>query len=120
MPISRITRYCGVALTALLCHGALLAVELDGEAIQGGLIFGKTSPGATVTLDETAVMVSPQGHFVIGFGRDESGERTLAISLPSGERGAFIRREPFDSRRDAGEEMEPVRTVKISLSSSSS
>jgi murein DD-endopeptidase MepM/ murein hydrolase activator NlpD len=86
MSIFRIRRYCGVALSALLGHGALLAVELDGEAVQGGLIFGKTTPGATVMLDETAVMVSPQGHFVIGFGRDESGERTLHISQPSGEK----------------------------------
>ena len=83
---SRFLQCCSVALGALLCHSAALAVELNGEAIQGGLIFGKTSPGATVHLDETKVMVSPEGDFVIGFGRDETGERQLLVREPTGEK----------------------------------
>jgi murein DD-endopeptidase MepM/ murein hydrolase activator NlpD len=77
-------RTCIVVLSALLCQGLAHAVELRGEAVQGGLIFGKTTPGARVQLDDTEVMVSAQGDFVIGFGRDESGERTLLIQEPSG------------------------------------
>ena len=73
-----------MVLSALLCQGLAHAVELRGEAVQGGLIFGKTTPGARVQLDDTEVMVSAQGDFVIGFGRDESGERTLLIQEPSG------------------------------------
>jgi len=84
MPRSRFFNRCIVALGALLCHSAALAVELSGEAVQGGLIFGKTSPGAQVQLDATEVMVSPGGDFVIGFGRDETGERNLHILDPSG------------------------------------
>ena len=53
--------------------------ELRGKPVQGGLIFGKATPGSKVWLDNTAVMVSPQGLFVIGFGRDETGTRTLRV-----------------------------------------
>jgi murein DD-endopeptidase MepM/ murein hydrolase activator NlpD len=77
---------CSATLGALLCHSVADAVELKGEAVQGGLIFGKTSPGALVHLDETEVMVSPDGKFVIGFGRDETGERKLLVLEPTGEK----------------------------------
>jgi murein DD-endopeptidase MepM/ murein hydrolase activator NlpD len=56
-----------------------LALELDGEAIQGGLIFGLTQPGNQVFLDDTEVMVSGEGKFLIGFGRDETGEHLLRV-----------------------------------------
>jgi murein DD-endopeptidase MepM/ murein hydrolase activator NlpD len=72
----------GLLLSALLCCQSALAFELDGEPIQGGLIFGKTEPGAEVYLDDTRVMVSGEGAFVIGFGRDETGERKLSITEP--------------------------------------
>ncbi|MBT8046826.1 MAG: M23 family metallopeptidase [Xanthomonadales bacterium] len=73
------------ALAALLLCASAHAVELTGKAVQGGLIFGKTVPGANVKLDETPVMVSAEGRFVIGFGRDETGSRELQVRLPSGE-----------------------------------
>jgi murein DD-endopeptidase MepM/ murein hydrolase activator NlpD len=56
-----------------------LALELNGEAIQGGLIFGLTQPGNQVYLDDTEVMVSGAGKFLVGFGRDETGERVLRV-----------------------------------------
>jgi murein DD-endopeptidase MepM/ murein hydrolase activator NlpD len=59
-----------------------LPLHLDGEPIQGGLIFGRVPPGSEVTLDGTAMMVSPDGFFVIGFDRDESGTRTLSVISP--------------------------------------
>ena len=57
-----------------------LALELNGEAIQGGLIFGLTQPGNQVFLGETEVMVSGEGKFLIGFGRDETGEYLLRVN----------------------------------------
>lgn len=75
----RLTRRLGIFLGSLLCHSAF-AVELEGEPVQGGLIFGKTVPGAEVYLDEKRVMVSADGAFVIGFGRDETGERQLKVA----------------------------------------
>jgi murein DD-endopeptidase MepM/ murein hydrolase activator NlpD len=78
-PGLRFTAIC----VGLICTSAF-AVELSGTAMQGQVIFGQTSPGAKVSLDDRAVMVSPEGQFVIGFGRDQTGSQTLAISLPSG------------------------------------
>ena len=60
-------------------------VELTGSSIQGGLIFGKAAPGSSVSLDETTVFISADGHFVIGFGRDENGIRELRVTSPGGE-----------------------------------
>jgi len=52
--------------------------------VQGGLVFGEVAPGSAVTLDGEDVMVSPEGRFVIGFGRDEKGPKTLQVSGPDG------------------------------------
>lgn len=57
-------------------------VVLDGKAIQGGLIFGQAPPGSQVSLDGVEVMVSTEGLFVIGFGRDETGTKNLTIEAP--------------------------------------
>jgi len=75
-------QWLGISLTALLLPAVANALELNGEPIQGGLIFGTTSPDASVYLDETEIMISPDGRFVIGFGRDETGQRKLRVSEP--------------------------------------
>jgi murein DD-endopeptidase MepM/ murein hydrolase activator NlpD len=72
----------------LLCVApvaALADVQLQGEPVQGGLVFGMAEPGSTASLDDDPVMVSADGHFVIGFGRDETGIRTLSVTVPGGE-----------------------------------
>ncbi len=61
------------------------AVELSGTAVQGGLIFGQAAPGSDITLDGVPVVVSENGKFVIGFGRDETGTRKLEVTLPNGD-----------------------------------
>lgn len=58
------------------------AVELRGEPVQGGIMFGAAEPGSRVSMDGKDIMVSPDGHFVIGFGRDETGVRSLEINSP--------------------------------------
>ena len=60
-------------------------LELRGEAVQGGLMFGSSGPGSRVFLDGAEIMVSPEGRFVIGFGRDETGERNLMVRDASGD-----------------------------------
>ncbi len=79
--MTRSTSVLLAALTLTACAVVSAASELsiEGRPVQGGLIFGRTSPNATVTLDGQTVMVSDQGRFVIGFGRDEQGTRTLRI-----------------------------------------
>lgn len=69
---------------SLLYPFALQAqTRISGEAVQGGLMFGQALPGSAVTLDGDAVLVSADGHFVIGFDRDESGTRELVINSPA-------------------------------------
>jgi len=77
-------RFARLILGLALAAGAPMAqaLELQGDPVQGGLIFGRTAPGATVTLDGREVMVSDEGRFVIGFGRDETGTAVLEISEP--------------------------------------
>lgn len=72
----------GLMFGLLVSSSVLAKTQLNGEAIQGGLIFGQTTPGATVMLDDTTVLTSAEGHFVIGFDRDESGIRELTIGAP--------------------------------------
>lgn len=60
---------------------AEIPLSLTGEAVEGGLMFGKTHPDARITLDNNAVLVSDEGHFLLGFGRDSAGPKYLEIKL---------------------------------------
>ncbi|NNE04868.1 MAG: M23 family metallopeptidase [Xanthomonadales bacterium] len=62
------------------------ALELQGEPVQGGLMFGQVPPGTEVRLDLQQVIVSDDGRFVIGFGRDETGSRSLSVHYPADNR----------------------------------
>lgn len=68
------------SLLASGCFNLAQALELKGEPVQGGLIFGMTQPGKQVFLDDTPLMVSDDGRFLVGFGRDETGERILRVT----------------------------------------
>ena len=59
-------------------------VEMSGGMTQGGLVFGRTAPGARVRLDGYDVMVGPDGRFVVGFGRDSALSALLLVTLPDG------------------------------------
>ena len=61
------------------------SLQIMGEAIQGGLMFGQAPAGSQVRLDDQDVMVAANGRFVIGFDRDESGTRELQITFPDGQ-----------------------------------
>jgi len=78
------SRLFGAVLAAWLLPAPVQALELSGESVQGGLLFGQTAPGSTVQLDGTEIMVSAEGRFVVGFDRDESGTRTLQARAPGG------------------------------------
>jgi len=74
-----------LASVLFLVCAAAEAVELTGNSVQGGLIFGHAEPGSHVLLDGASVAVSGDGRFVIGFGRDETGVRHLEVTSPGGE-----------------------------------
>ena len=74
-------------LILLIAFPASAAEELlvmEGEFQQGGLVRGKTVPGSTVTFDGHAVRLSPEGIFLIGFGRDAESTAALLIRFPDG------------------------------------
>jgi len=61
-------------------------IGLDGPPTQGALIHGTAPPGAVLWLRGKQLRVDPDGRFVIGFGRDETGPVGLEIVLPGGAR----------------------------------
>lgn len=63
---------------------ASAAVSLAGAFTQGGLVFGRTLPGAKAALDGEPVMVSATGDFVLGFGRDHGATALLVVEFPGG------------------------------------
>jgi len=60
------------------------SLSLKGELSQGGLVFGETLPGAKATLDGEPVMVSEEGRFVLGFGRDHGKSALLVVRHADG------------------------------------
>lgn len=75
-----------VVLLAVALAGSASAgtLEIGGDFTQGGLVQGRTEPGAEVALDGRPVRVSRQGRFVFGFGRDHGPSAALAVRYPDG------------------------------------
>ncbi|MEK9672362.1 MAG: M23 family metallopeptidase [Rhodospirillaceae bacterium] len=57
-------------------------LNLNGAFVQGGLVQGRAEPRSAVTLDGVAVPVTPEGDFIIGFGRGAKGTATLTVTPP--------------------------------------
>ncbi|ANK82945.1 MAG: peptidase [Rhizobiales bacterium NRL2] len=55
------------------------AYEISGNAVQGGMLTGRTEPGTEVLLNGEPIRVSPDGRFVLGFGRDHDGTAELRV-----------------------------------------
>ena len=58
---------------------------LRGEFAQGGVVRGRTLPGAEVRLGERRLRVSETGGFVFGFHRDAGKVAVLTVILPNGQ-----------------------------------
>jgi murein DD-endopeptidase MepM/ murein hydrolase activator NlpD len=71
-----------LGLVAAPCWAGTLVLE--GEFEQGGLVRGKTEPGAKVTLDGRVVRVAPDGDFIFGFGRDAPQRAVFDIVYSDG------------------------------------
>src|SRR5688572_9649080 len=59
--------------------------KLEGNKTQGGLLVGRTAPGTRVEYGEYTLRVSPEGVFIIGFGRDADLKQTIRLVKPGGE-----------------------------------
>ena len=64
--------------------GDAAGLTLLPKPIQGGLVQGRTEPGAMVTLDGEKVAVSDSGLLVLGFGRNARPAASLVVRLPGG------------------------------------
>ena len=78
-----------IAALCLLASGSAMTQShpaartwLDGDFIQGGLVRGRTTPGARVKLDEIEVMVAEDGRFILGFDRDFGAAAVLESPIP--------------------------------------
>lgn len=78
-------RLLTLLLLALMAGTVQAAVNLEGQLVQGGLLFGQAPEGSQAWLDGDPLMVSSEGVFLVGFGRDETAPRKLEVKLPGGE-----------------------------------
>lgn len=79
--------------------------KLEGHFTQGGVVFGKSVPGARVTLNGREVRVSATGNFVFGFGRDAPQEALLSIETPDGaheQRKLKVKKRQYKTQRIDG------------------
>lgn len=77
-----------IGLLLLLLSGLVGAAQpltLEGQTVQGGMMIGHTLPGSRVTQDDVPVMVSGDGIFLVGFGRDAAPLSIVAVTLPDGQ-----------------------------------
>ena len=94
-----------LASALVFFYSAAYAVELTGTSVQGGLLFGQAEPGSRVLLDGNGVVVSSDGQFVIGFGRDETGKRELQVLSPDGSvfnKSIVVQQSEYDIERVDG------------------
>ena len=68
------------ALLLVATPAFAVTLDLKGEPVQGGLVFGQTDPGAKVQLDRKDIRVAPSGEFVIGFSRDGKDPHELTAT----------------------------------------
>ena len=64
-----------LALFPALAQG----LTLEGDFLQGGMAIGQTDPGDEVVFDGETLHLSPQGVFILGFGRDDELQHRLLI-----------------------------------------
>jgi len=74
---------------ALLLVAAPVAAsqpDLKGDFVQGGLVQGRTEPGTKISLNGRLIKVTPDGRFILGFGRDAPETAILQSVTGTGKR----------------------------------
>jgi len=82
MPIAK-----GLLKSVMTCIGALCSlvasadtcVSLQGNAVQGGLLWGQALTATEIRLADQRVPILPGGYFVLGLGRDMPEVNTLLV-----------------------------------------
>ncbi len=86
-----------VVLLAVAPAAAGDEVSFSGDLVQGGLVVGRVEAGARVTVDGRQVRVSPEGLFLIGFGRDAPPQLEVRVTLSGG--ALLVRRLAVEGRQ---------------------
>ena len=76
-----------MALMVFFSSNSVHAAEralLKGSLIQGSLVTGKVAPGSTINFHKKTVRVSPDGDFILGFGRNAKLTQSIEILDPNG------------------------------------
>ena len=68
-----------ILLLFIFSNHNLLAVEFIGKFNQGSFILGKTNPEAKVKIDNKDVLVTKDGYFAFGIGRDRKNDIIIRI-----------------------------------------
>lgn len=82
MHCARVSVWLGMALFNFSAHvpsAVAECPELQGRPQQGGLLWGRVSPGHEVYLDDSALPLASDGTFVFGFHRDTTGSAKLIV-----------------------------------------
>jgi murein DD-endopeptidase MepM/ murein hydrolase activator NlpD len=85
-----------------LVFGAASRITLTGALKQGGLVLGRSEPGATVTLEGKPVRVSADGGFGFGFPYDQKSASNLVARFADGSeerRGITPQRRDYEIQR---------------------
>ena len=72
-----------IFLFFLLCSGAN-ALGLEGNFIQGGLVFGKLEQEGKVFFDDKIIPVDEYGNFLLGFKRKHKNQSIVKVIYDSG------------------------------------
>ena len=77
--VGQLNKFLILFLLIIFSNQNLFAVEFTGKFNQGSFILGKTSPRAKVTIDNKDILVTKDGHFAFGIGRDRKNDITIRI-----------------------------------------
>ena len=61
-------------------------LQLKGDFIQGGLVFGVAPPEVKIIVNDRRVRVAAAGKFIFGFGRNATPNVKIILLFPSGEK----------------------------------
>jgi murein DD-endopeptidase MepM/ murein hydrolase activator NlpD len=79
-----------------------MALELDGDFTQGGLVMGQSATGSRIVLDGATIPVAADGRFLLGFSRDAAPKALLEIKASNGKaeiRELAIAQRDYDIQR---------------------
>lgn len=98
---------------SILLPSTVLALEIKGEWIQGGMVTGKTDPANNIEFLGRVVRINEQGIFVVGLSRDAKPSVQMTETFSDGSRRIHtfkVKQREYNEQRIEGV---PKKTVDI-------